>query len=258
MNALVSMFSDASRRARGKRDLVFRAAFPWIGPETRILDLGSGNGENFARVVAGLDITPANIYSADVRLAAVERAHERHGYTPVVLEESGRLPFPDAHFDIVYCSSVIEHVTLPKSEVWAISSGAEFKRHAAAHQRAFAAEIRRVAQAYFVQTPNRLFPIESHTWLPFMGYLPRSWLIPALRVTNRVWIKHTAPDWQLLDRGELTALFPDAEIIAEKVGGLAKSWMAIRSRQIATAPKPTPQPLVAEPLAASPLMRTGA
>lgn len=258
MNVLASMFVDASSRARGRRNIVFRASFPWIGPETRILDLGSGDGSNFARVVAGLDFTPANVYAADVRLAAVERAHERHGYTPVVLEESGRLPFPDAYFDIVYCSSVIEHVTLPKSEVWAIRSGAVFNRHAAAHQQAFAAELRRVAQAYFVQTPNRLFPIESHTWLPFMGYLPRRWLIPALRVTNKVWIKHTAPDWRLLDRTEVAALFPDARIVAESVGGLAKSWMAIRSRHAATVLKPAPQPLAAKPLAAPPLVRTGA
>ena len=66
MNALVSMFRDASHRARGRRDLVFRACFPWIGPETRILDLGSGSGVNFARVVAGLHLAPSNVYAADM------------------------------------------------------------------------------------------------------------------------------------------------------------------------------------------------
>jgi SAM-dependent methyltransferase len=258
MTALVQVFTRASHRARGKRDVVFRASFPWIGPETRILDLGSGDGANFARLSAGLDITPANVHSADVRAAAVQRANERYGYTPVVLEEAGRLPFPDAHFDIVYCSSVIEHVTMPKSDVWAMRNGRVFRLHAAAHQHAFAAELRRVAHAYFVQTPNRLFPIESHSWLPFIGYLPRRWLVPTLRITNRVWIKRTAPDWNLLDRNELAALFPDGEIVPEKAGGLAKSWMAIRGRQPATALRSAPQPLVAQPLASAPLASSGA
>ena len=258
MSALASMFTDASRRARGRRDLIFRAAFPWIGPETRILDLGSGDGANFARVVAGLQISPANVHAADLNAGAVQRAHDRFGFTPVLLEESGKLPFPDNHFDIAYCSSVIEHVTAPKSEVWSLRNGRVFNRHAAVHQHIFAAELRRVAQAYFVQTPNRGFPIESHTWLPFMGYLPRPWLILALRVTNRLWIKRTTPDWSLLDRHEMAALFPDAEVLGETVCGLTKSWMAIRTRSPAAAMKPAAEPARARLLPATPLVRSGA
>jgi 2-polyprenyl-3-methyl-5-hydroxy-6-metoxy-1,4-benzoquinol methylase len=258
MSALAFMFTDASRRARCRRDVIFRASFPFIGPETRILDLGSGDGANFARVAAGLRISPANVHAADLNAAAVQRAHDRFGFTPVVLEESGKLPFPDGHFDIAYCSSVIEHVTAPKSEVWSLRNGRVFRMHASVHQHIFAAELRRVAQAYFVQTPNRLFPIESHTWLPFMGYLPRPWLIRSLRVTNRIWIKRTAPDWSLLDRHEMAALFPDAQILGETVCGLTKSWMAIRTRRPAMAMKPAAELASPRLAAASPLAGSGA
>ena len=49
--------------------------------------------------------------------------------------------------------SVIEHVTLPKSEVWTTRSGKEFRERSLAHQRAFAREIQRVGRQFFVQTP---------------------------------------------------------------------------------------------------------
>jgi hypothetical protein len=248
MNGLAQIFTNASRLARGKRDIVFLSSFPWVDPETRILDLGSQDGANIARVLAGCRITPANVHVADLNVAAVTRAHQKFGFTPVVLSESGALPFPDAYFDIVYCSSVIEHVTIPKREVWSATNGRAFRSQAMAHQKAFAAELRRVSKAYFVQTPNRAFPIESHTWLPLIGYLPRRMLIPMLHLTNRIWIKRTAPDWNLLQREDMAALFPDAEIVTEKAFGMTKSFMAIRTGRIVSSTAPSPENAFAPPL----------
>lgn len=253
MNALAQVFLNASQHARARRATTFRDAFPWIGPETRILDVGSEQGTNIAQVLSNSRVTSENVFVADVSAAAVQRAHERYGFTPIVLDESGSLPFPDSYFDLVYCSSVIEHVTIPKSEIWTATDGRTFRVRALARQQQFAMELRRVAQAYFVQTPNRLFPIESHTWLPFLGYLPRRILLPTLRLTNRVWVKHTAPDWNLLQRSQMTTLFPDAEIVAEKVCGLTKSWMAIRSRNTTAAAAPRREPRVAPAITASPI-----
>ena len=233
MNSLSRIFKGASQRARRKRAAVFRSRFNWIGPETRVLDLGSRDGSNIARVLEGLSVTAANIHIADVNAVEVRSGAARFGFTPVVLEESEQLPFTDRYFDLVYCSSVIEHVTIPKHEVWRVTDDAAFHERAAAHQRAFAAEIRRVARAYFVQTPNRAFPIESHTWLPFMSYLPRRSLVAALRLSNRIWIKSTAPDWRLLRREDMALLFPDAEILCETVFGMTKSFMAVRGASAA-------------------------
>ena len=228
MNTLSQIFLQASQRARGRRAATFCNYFGWIGRSTRILDLGSEDGSNIHNVLAGLDVTPANVHIADIDAASVQRGHDRYGYTPIVLSEADSLPFEDRSFDVLYCSSVIEHVTVPKSQVWAMRSGREFRQRALPRQRAFANEIRRVGKSYFVQTPNVHFPIESHTWLPFVGWLPRSLQVATLRVTNRVWIKRTAPDWNLLGPKGMHELFPDAEIVNESVLGLVKSLMAIR------------------------------
>ena len=79
-----------------------------------------------------------------------------------------------------------------------------------------------------MQTPYRHFPLESHSWLPGIAWLPRPLLVLALRITNSFWVKRSAPDWYLLNRREMAELFPEAEIASEKSLGLTKSLMAIR------------------------------
>lgn len=215
-------------QARAGRAELFRAYFE-LTEQTRILDLGSEDGSSIAAVVKGTRVSPENVYIADIDADAVERGHLRYGFTPVVIPESGQLPFEDLFFDIVYCSSVIEHVTVPKAEVWKLRSGSEFCRRAQAAQREFAKEMERLGRAYFVQTPNRWFPLESHSWLPFLGYLPRRVLVPILSITNVIWVKRTSPDWHLLTAADMRRLFPGARIRRERWAGMTKSIMAIKT-----------------------------
>jgi 2-polyprenyl-3-methyl-5-hydroxy-6-metoxy-1,4-benzoquinol methylase len=227
MSLLKDLVEGVRTRARTARTAVFRHEFQ-VGEKTRILDIGSEDGSAIARVLAGSGIPPQNVYIADINAARVHAGQRQFGFTPVVIPESGRLPFADGFFDIVYCSSVIEHVTVPKEEVWSARSGKTFKRRAEESQAAFAREIRRLGKNYFVQTPNKWFPIESHTWLPFIGFAPRAAQLATIAVSNRFWIKRTSPDWHLLTAGEMRRLFPDAEIRRELFLGLTKSIMAIR------------------------------
>jgi hypothetical protein len=118
---------------------------------------------------------------------------------------------------------------VPKSEVWEITDENEFRQAAWANQRRFAAEIRRVGRSFFVQTPNRGFFIESHSWLPFAGFLPRPWLLEVLRFSNQFWIKGAPPDFNLLDAQKMIELFPEAEIVLEKKFGLVKSVMSVKT-----------------------------
>jgi ubiquinone/menaquinone biosynthesis C-methylase UbiE len=66
------------------------------------------------------------------------------------------LPFADDSFDYVHASAVLEHVG------------------SASQQLSFIAEVRRVARkGVFLTTPNRWYPIEFHTILPIVHWLPR-------------------------------------------------------------------------------------
>ena len=70
----------------------------------------------------------------------------------LVVADGRRLPFADGEFDIAVSNAVVEHVG------------------DADDQRAFVHELCRVGQQVFVSTPNRWFPIEGHTLLPFVHY----------------------------------------------------------------------------------------
>jgi len=181
-------------------------------------------------VLEGTPVKPQNVYICDINPTLIEVGAQRYGFVPVLAKEDGALPYEDGFFDVVYCSSVIEHVTIPKQEVWNVRSELEFVEQAAQRQTQFAAEIRRLGRQYFVQTPNLHFPVESHSWLPFVGWLPRRLLLPVLGIANAVWVKSTIPDFRLLDRRGLAALFPDAEIAAEKWLGLTKSLIALKRK----------------------------
>lgn len=129
--------------------------------------------------------------------------------TPTSLREEGatllrgdgkRLPFTDGSFDVVLSNAVVEHIGGPLEA------------------RIFLAESRRVASALVLHTtPNRWFPIETHTRLPLVHWLPRR-LHPRMfgRSSNYRW---TQAEW-LFSRRELLALAPGGRV----VGGWPRAW----------------------------------
>lgn len=219
---LATKYSTSRRLHRG--DLFLRALTPT--EDDQILDLGSEEGDHIAALVPFRD----NVTIADIDPEAVQRGAARFGFQTAVLDQSGRLPFADGQFDIVFCSSVIEHVTIAKDHLDDIRSGPAFRSSSWAHQQQFADEVRRVSKRYFVQTPNKWFLIESHTWLPMpIVILPRRLQLRLVSWTNRWWIKPTQVDWNLLTRRDMETLFPDARIISERAFGACKSLIAVRS-----------------------------
>jgi hypothetical protein len=72
-----------------------------------------------------------------------------------VTADAKALPFPAGHFDLVHSSAVLEHVG------------------SRASQRQMLAECLRVARrGICLTTPNRWFPVEFHTMLPLLHWLP--------------------------------------------------------------------------------------
>ena len=224
LRGFISRVRTASRH---RRSALFRSMFD-LGPQTRILDLGGSNGAHVHSLLAGTAVRPENVHVADVDQQAVNTAAARFGFVPVVLPADADLPFDDAYFDLVLCSSVLEHVTIPDDEIWRERSTARFQARARERQQRFAREIGRVTRGYFVQVPNRWFPIETHTWLPMVGYMPRSWQLRVIALSNRFWIKKTAPNFYLPTAADMRRYFPDAALVREKACGLTKSLIMVK------------------------------
>jgi 2-polyprenyl-3-methyl-5-hydroxy-6-metoxy-1,4-benzoquinol methylase len=224
LQGMIERFRTASRR---RRSALFLSAFA-LTPHTRILDLGGWDGTHIHALLDSTAVRPENVYVADIDHVAVQRAAREFGYQPVYLREGGKLDFADKHFDIVFCSSVLEHVTIPKEQIWLERSGRRFRQRALLEQNRFSRELRRVASGYFVQVPNRWFPIETHSWLPFLAYLPRRLQCHIINISNRIWIKKTDPDFHLPSAAEMREFFPRAELLRERVCGLTKSLIAVR------------------------------
>jgi hypothetical protein len=101
-------------------------------------------------------------------------------------------------------------------------------------QRRMANEVQRLAPRYFLQTPNRYFPIEPHFLFPCFQFLPlalRIWLVMHFEIgnykkfTDRRQALEAVATIRLLTRKELEGLFPGAQIYEECFYGLVKSYI---------------------------------
>jgi len=155
-----------------------------------ILDLGGGPGfaGEFERLYSFFDhVIVLNL-----------RPPLRSDHKCVFVSSDARyLPFPDKSIDWVFSNAVIEHVGTWQDQMM------------------MATEIQRVARkGYFIATPNRFFPIDPHTYLPFFHLLPsrarwyvgRSLLYPLLEGRKEY------AEYRMLSRQDLARLFPQATI----------------------------------------------
>ena len=197
-----------------------------LGPDDIVLDLGSEDGSYLSKYYP----YPHNIVIADIFEEPMKRGVEKNGLKGYrVIPAEGPLPFEDREFRAVWCNSVIEHVTVPRDILGEISNK-DFYLQAEAHQKEFAKEISRISQAYFVQTPNKHFPIESHSIMPLVAYFSHRSRYRLSQATKRFWVKQWTSDFYLYDRRRFKAHYPDAtEYADEKAFGLPKSLIAIRT-----------------------------
>jgi len=186
------------------------------GRPVRILDIGGTTSfweqrgwttrDDVQIVLVNIDVDPSTYENIDSRAGNATDLHE----------------FSDGAFDVVFSNSVIEHLGDLKS------------------QRAMAAEVRRLAPLYWVQTPNFWFPVEPHFLTPAWHWLPARLRIILLQRRRWGW-RGPCPDLQeatalvreirLMRRGELQRLFPDATLVEERIGPLVKSFVAVRDHR---------------------------
>jgi hypothetical protein len=197
-----------------------------LGPDDVILDLGSEDGSYLATYYS----YPQNIVLGDLFEEPMKLGVRRYGLKGyIVIPQDGPIPVHNNAFDAVWCNSVIEHVTVSRGELPVISNQA-FRERAEKHQERFAQEIARVSKRYFVQTPCKHFPIESHAWLPLIQYLQheRRWKLS--RQLQKAWVKQWKADFHLYDFCRFQSHFPDATSFhIERFLGFPKSFIAIRN-----------------------------
>ena len=190
---LARLAGPPAARARERRHQLF-LELSRVTPATRIVDIGCG-ALGLRALAPELDITGVDV---------VERPDYPGPF--VRADATERLPFDDDQFDLAYSNSVIEH--LPR-----------------AGRAAYAEEIKRVARGHWIQTPAYSFPLEPHALLPFAHWLPRP-------LRRAYWHVGAAGSWEadlaLLRRRELARLFGEP-VVAERIGPLAKSWIAVRA-----------------------------
>ena len=114
------------------------------------------------------------------------RFRERYPRIAYIQGDACALPFADASFDVVHSNAVIEHVG------------------GRARQEAFVREALRVGRRVFLTTPNRWFPVEVHTRLPLVHWLPEPLAGRVYDATGMSWARENL----LLGPADLHRLFP--------------------------------------------------
>lgn len=158
------------------------------GPADRVLDIGAGEGSG--RAVNFFE--EWYVWRERVTAIALEDLPLfRRAYPEVklVIGDGTHLPFPDQSFEIAFSNAVVEHVG------------------SSAQQRAFIAEACRVSRRVFLSTPNRWFPIDAHTMIPFAHWLPLGPRNAIYRFFGRTYFASEA-HLHLLSARDLLALLP--------------------------------------------------
>jgi hypothetical protein len=213
-----------STRFRARRDIRLRSLIERISSKNgsiRILDLG-GSVEYWRRVgVDFLKSQNANIVVLNYTESELKSNDDRTGiFTTIVGDACDLRSIESNAFDLVHSNSVVEHV----------GDWARMKK--------FASEAQRVGSNYYIQTPYFWFPIDPHYYrAPLIHWMPRPMqarlitsfhICAAGKIANLDDAYSVLDGTTLIDRRQFEILFPEAEILRERVLGLTKSLIAIR------------------------------
>jgi len=124
------------------------------------------------------------------------------------------MPFEDNSFEMVFSSAVIEHVGSYEN------------------QSKFIGECHRISKKYiFITTPNRYYPIELHTAIPFIHWLPKNIHRKILKILGKEFFA-LEENLNLLTVGELKKIcqengIKNIRILTAKFLGLSSNLLLI-------------------------------
>jgi len=202
----------ATRRGLKARHAMY-AVFETVVPcdsDTTVIDIGVTPDRSLADSNFFETLYP---YPHRITATSIEDASHLESVYPglsFVQTDGHTLPFPDGAFDVAFSSAVLEHVGETQ------------------HQKRFISELRRVSRSFFLTTPNRWFPVEVHTFLPLVHWLPRSTHRTLLKAIGlEFWSK--VENLHLLSKEDLIELFEspdDVRVEQHRILGWTSNLMA--------------------------------
>lgn len=218
-------------RLRSKRMNQLRPYFESVKAEkggvVRILDVGGSH--YFWKQSALFDpdsyhVTILNRVKEDLPVEAV-------GFSSVSGDACDLSSFKNK-FDIVFSNSVIEHVGSVDNQI------------------AMAKGIEAIGPSYIVQTPNFWFPLDPHSQVLCFQFLPHwfraflikirgniNWFPAGKTYSECIVVSHSI---DMLSGKRFKKLFPNAEIITERLLGLPKSFIAVKTGNVCSSETENP------------------
>jgi len=137
---------------------------------------------------------------------------EKYPKVTAIQYDGRTFPFKDKTFDVCWSNAVIEHVG---------NRG---------RQLAFINEIRRVAKRAFITTPNRYFPVEVHTRVPFLHWFDKKTFDRYITLIGKEWA--TGEYMYLLSLSEMKSILSDAgirdfKVVRNRIAGLTLDFVFI-------------------------------
>ena len=211
-----------SNRFRRKRMKVFEEFFESTfadelksGKTIRILDIGGRNrywNSVGFKYISNCEFTLLNLKAAELDNTGDRRFSNKIG------DATDMKDIADNSYDLVFSNSCIEHVG--KKPQW------EKMRN----------EMLRTGRYYFLQTPNKYFPMEPHFLFLGFQFLPLKTKAFILKHFRHGWFAYietyeqayeAADSIHLLTQKDLKALFPKGTIRKERFLGITKSFMVM-------------------------------
>lgn len=213
---LVESPESLGGRARARRWALVESRFPDFA-DLRVVDLGGTVAAWATAPIRPRHLTVLNLFEPGISTSEDVVAVTGDACDAVAVLERA---VGHSSFDLVFSNAVLEHVG----------------GHASRTR--FADSVRQLAPRHWVQTPYRYFPLEPHWLFPGMQFLPiaarcriaASWPLSHSGAAATPAEALTAVQWtELIGLTELRGYFPDSQILHEKVAGLTKSLIAVKS-----------------------------
>ncbi len=178
--------------------------------EIKILDIG---GTNYfwdlwlKKIPIPIDLTILNISQEVTK-----------GYKSIILDANELYKLENLDYDVVFSNSLIEHLTTYENQI------------------KFAETVQRISKKHFIQTPAFIFPLEPHFLFPFFHLFSRNIRVFLVQHLNLGWYKKQknkreaeklVDEIRILKKNELKDMFPNSEIITEKIFFITKSYIVV-------------------------------